>query len=943
MGAEGGFTQTPPRTKKGKEVAGYGTDAPSYGMQRRRSFFAGAVGLGSAGRRQRWVVAALACLTGGGSAQSAEPQKGAAPAGIAVPFTLKEPGYVTLVIEDRDGRRVRNLVSETPYDAGAQVAHWDGLDDVGRGHTPTGDVLSPKLVEPGSYRVRGLVRPEINLRYLFTIDNPGQPPWASADKASEWLANHTPPNAVLFVPAVQAPTREGQPTSAGGQILIGSPVTEGGSALAWLDLDGKKVHGQMWMGGVWSGPTGLARDTGDHSLPGVYAYAGAVWEDEVRLHLLVRPGAGKEESGGEKFGPEEDPPVLSPDLKLPKLVDAAGKPIEPKDPIGLRGLAARNGVVVASVPRSGGLMFADARAGKFLGTTPLADARGITFDEQGRLLALVGTKLMRFAVSGQPPRLTEPETLVASGLEDPRGLCLDAQGNFFVSDGGAAEQVKIFSPEGKLVRTIGEHGAVKLGRYDPEHMRHPVGVTLDDQGRLWVAESESIPKRISMWSATDGKLLKAFYGPMEYGGGGQLDPVDTSRFFYSGMEFHVDWETGANNPVANYYREELDPLGLKHLFKGRAPEEPIHRDGRLYLTDCYNASPVNGTDAAAIWMYKDGVAKPVAALGAASDWKWTRAEGFRSRLPTGVEPEHAWFLWTDANGDGKPEPEETQFFTGYAAGITVGPDLSFVASNIDGKAFRFVPTGFASNGVPHYDPAKAEVLAEGTRSAITSGGGQALAGRDGWTVFTVPPKPYAEQSAMAGVRDGRVSWEYPSLWPGLHPSHDAPLPDHPGELIGTTRLLGGLFTPKGGDAGELWAIHGNKGNVYLFTTDGLFVATLFRDGRNAAWDAPKAERGMLVNGLSLNEEIFPPPPQQRADGNFLRPAGGGGGLGHRRGRAGKSASVAGGDAEPDGGDGKQCEGGFCPSRGGAAAAGGREGPATDRGHADGGSVGERQA
>ena len=221
------------------------------------------------------------------SSASAEEAPASAHPSIAVPFTLKEPGFVTLVIEDKEGRRVRNLVSETPYAAGPQVASWDGLDDVGRGHTPTGDVLSPKLVEPGIYRVRGLVRTEINLRYLFTVDNPGQPPWATASKSSEWLANHTPPYAVLFVPAGQAPQREGQPMSAGGQILVGSPVTEGGSALAWLDLDGKKVFGQMWVGGTWTGPTGLTRDLGDHPVPGVYAYAGAVWEDELRLQKLL--------------------------------------------------------------------------------------------------------------------------------------------------------------------------------------------------------------------------------------------------------------------------------------------------------------------------------------------------------------------------------------------------------------------------------------------------------------------------------------------------------------------------------------------------------------------------------------------------------------------------------------------------------------------------------
>ena len=807
------------------------------------------------------------------------------PGRIAVPFTLSEPGYVTLVIEDTMGRRVRNLISETKFEAGPQVAYWDGLDDVGRARPDFGHyAMSAKLVHPGEYRVRGLVRPEINLRYLFTIDNPGQPPWASADKASEWLANHTPPSAVMFVPGGQAPVREGQQTSAGGQILVGPQVTEGGSALAWLDLDGKKLHGQMWMGGVWTGPTGFARDLGDHPISGVYVYAGTVWEDELRLHALVPPDqkkdlplyAGQGGHGDGRFGSGEDAPVLSPNLKLPKMAEdeVAGTS---KNPVGLRGLAAHNGVVVASVPQSGGLVFADAREGKLLGVVPLKDARGIAFDPQGRLLVLVGRRLVRYPEMVRPVLLPAPETLISTGLDDPQGLCLDERGNFFVSDGGDSQQVKVFSPEGKLVRTIGVAGKPKLGTYDPGHMRHPAGITLDDRGRLWVAEADSVPKRISVWSAADGKLVRAFYGPMEYGGGGQLDPGDPSRFFYSGVEFHVDWKTGQNEPVMNYYREEFDHLGLKNVFKGRAPEQPIHAKGRLYLTDCYNTSPTNGTDTAAIWRYEGGVARPVAALGAANDWKRTREDGFRQRLPAGAEPEHAWFLWTDTNGDGMPQPEETQFFKGDAAGITVGLDLSFVASNIDGKAYRFAPTGFSAGGVPRYDLNKREVLAEGTRSAITSGGGQALAGRDGWTVLTVPPEPYPEQAAVAGVCHGKVLWQYPSLWPGLHPSHDAPLPDHPGELIGTTRLLGGLFTPKSGEAGEMWAINGNKGNVYLFTTDGLFVATLFKDGRQASWDAPKAERGRLVHELSLGEENFWPSIQQTADGQIFLTGGGSGG------------------------------------------------------------------
>src|SRR4029077_14988905 len=92
-----------------------------------------------------------------------------------------------------------------------------------------------KLVKPGEFRVRGLVRPQLDLRYEMTVYNHGQPPWHTEARSSEWLANHTPPSAVLFVPENAAPVRPGKPAP-GGQIVVGSFVSEGGSGVAWLDL-----------------------------------------------------------------------------------------------------------------------------------------------------------------------------------------------------------------------------------------------------------------------------------------------------------------------------------------------------------------------------------------------------------------------------------------------------------------------------------------------------------------------------------------------------------------------------------------------------------------------------------------------------------------------------------------------------------------------------------
>ena len=141
-------------------------------------------------------------------------------------------------------------------------------------------------------------------------------------------------------------------------------------------------------------------------------------------------------------------------------------------------------------------------------------------------------------------------------------------------------------------------------------------------------------------------------------------------------------------------------------------------------------------------------------------------------------------------------------------------------------------------------------------------------------MLTVAPKPFAPES-LGGAFRGEPHWSYPSLWPGLHASHEAPPPDHPGEVIGTTRLLGGFVRPKGSDAGPLWAINGNHGNMYLFTADGLFVATLFKDMRQGqSWAMPAAQRGLRLNDLTLHDENFWPNLTQTADGQIYLVDGG---------------------------------------------------------------------
>jgi hypothetical protein len=86
-------------------------------------------------------------------------------------------------------------------------------------------------------------------------------------------------------------------------------------------------------------------------------------------------------------------------------------------------------------------------------------------------------------------------------------------------------------------------------------------------------------------------------------------------------------------------------------------------------------------------------------------------------------------------------------------------------------------------------------------------------------------------------------------------------------MIGITRMLGPMITPRGTED-EMWAVNGNYGQIYLMTLHGLFVASLFQDTRQAAAWPVKAERGMLLNGVSLLQEDFFPTINQTPDGNI---------------------------------------------------------------------------
>ncbi|MFO0871944.1 MAG: sugar-binding protein [Pirellulales bacterium] len=788
---------------------------------------------------------------------------------VDLKFALDAPGFVTLAIENSDGVRVRNLIGETPFAAGEHVVSWDGRDETCRNFRVCGQYdLDPQPVPAGKYRVRGLVRPALEARYELTVNNAGNPPWPKQDGTGRWLADHSPPSAVLFLPpgrtahrgfvrdaAYQRGDSEFIPTDE-PLMLIASHVAESGDGLVWCDLAGRKRRGirSLGAGGGWCGAEQLARDAGSAADPNVYAYAATGWKDAYELRTLP---------AGEV--------IFSSPVRSPSDVHCSG-------------LAVHNRLAALTLRPVNQLVLIDTRTRQQIGRLSLDAIGGVTFDDQGHLLVAARQQILRFAdllpgqievdAEGQLAARHAPRPWITEGLSAPGPLLFD-QGELFVGDLGTSQQVKVFNAQGQWQRTVGQPGGSRLGPYRPAAMQQPAGLSIDSQGRLWVAEADYSPKRVSVWSRA-GQFERAFYGPPGYGGGGTLDPWDPTRFYLaygSGLEFQIDWQSRTSIPIHRYWHDTPETLRLGADWHA-APQTPLQVAGRRYMTNAFSNHPGGFGPVVGIWRFENGLALPAAAAGAFAEWPPLQAQEFASLAPTGTDRRKVFFVWSDLNGDQRPQPAEVstavddgiQHNNGaHVGGVYVGPDLSLTTS----FGLQVTPQRFTDVGVPVYDAAQVRRLVRRLEfhwvpyDAVTSS--------DGWFITKAEP--------LRGFRDGRQLWSYPNPWPELHACLREPPPlPQPGQFIGTLRWLGHPVTPRGSDVGEIFALSGYYGRIHLITADGLCVGTLFEDARatgyfNAFEKLGAATPGLLMNAASLQTECFFDTLSQLPDGRIYLQAG----------------------------------------------------------------------
>ena len=399
---------------------------------------------------------------------------------VPIEFTLGEPGYVTLVIEDASGVRTRNLIQETYFEAGTHTLDWDLYNEgnpINRGSGGNKSLLHDierGLVQPGEYTVRGIVHQGLDLKYELSVQSPGDPAWnASSGPPGGWLADHSPPHDITVF--------KKHPTGPEEFLLVSSPVAEAGQGIVTLDLEGNKVEGLPHIQRGFLNSSASARDLSEGRL-GIRHWSVVGDPKKRELYIVATPEEGWIKIATVSTGTQESSFKGTPDIAAYDNVLA----------VSTRGISDEiifiDGTQVSSLGKT-----LDGVLTKISGH-PLSDVRGLFADETGILYVIVGSELRTYpTVDWQAGALGSFETLV-TGLEDPQRV-LVRDDRIYISDWGTRHQIKIFErASGVFVKAIGAPGGPQEGAYDPRRMNKPNGFDIDSQGTLWVAESSFMPQ-----------------------------------------------------------------------------------------------------------------------------------------------------------------------------------------------------------------------------------------------------------------------------------------------------------------------------------------------------------------------------------------------------------------------------------------------------------------
>ena len=691
-----------------------------------------------------------------------------APLPLTFEYELPKSGDVTVALFNEQGQMVRNVVMQASRKAGRVTERWDGLDDA----------AAP--LPPGKYAWRGIYHDPIKTTYLLAVHNSGTPTYATADGTGAWGSDHGRPSAVC---------------SAGDHMVLAWDGGEAGWSVLRTDLQGKR----QW--GIRPGAVHIASDGKER----IFASGGFGFHDGSGVECFALSDGRPINFGSGK------PKVDEPEAKPADVPGGSAFPFTPADLAdkekagrlrAVSGLAYAGGKLYVSYGRLNLICVYDATAGKILEKWPVANPQRFAARPDGSLAVLSEGKLL--SVAGGKVSL-----LAGDHLDKPVSVAVDTDGSVYVANGGRLQSISVFTQDGKYVRSVGEEGGrPAVGPYDPSGMYEPGGIAVDKDGKLWVAETTDSPKRISVWDAKSGRLLKEFFGASQYATFVSMDPTVEDEVYCHMTIWKVALDKGTWRPHSTMWRATKDNMVAAAYDSVRVIRAT---NGRQFAWGKSNYASV-------LYMRDGDVFKPILAgiLVAKGNQfvAWPPYPLFRDNQewPNGA------YVWQDANDDQVLQAEEivkAPSKRGESIFNWVDEEMNLYSD----EGFVLKPARFDGDR-PVYDLAKPEPIH--------------VAGNGGFGGLFVDPQDKGFY-CIKGQGDGDASgpgfgryrpdgslmwgWRMTGAWTS---TLNKPIPK-PGQVWGITAPLG--------VAGEITGVATYFGAFHLFTRDGMYVAMLFKDQR----------------------------------------------------------------------------------------------------------------
>ncbi|MFW5856686.1 MAG: PQQ-binding-like beta-propeller repeat protein, partial [Planctomycetota bacterium] len=715
------------------------------------------------------------------------------PGVVALPFTMPEDGYVSLNIVDGDGRVVRQLLTCDYFGKGEHEVQWDGLT--------TPHARKPgEVVAAGDYAWKAICHTGIGLRMVGWANNAGSAPFDVP--GGNWGGDHGNPVAVA---------------SEGKRIVLGWSGSEAGKAVVCTDPNGKVLWRHK------RGGFGMARLV---AIDNEVVYVNDMQQgDNVIYRLDAKSGRFSpwEGRGDDALLPLKD--LLEPyapamdEADLPK--DKKGNP-KPRKYVAT-GLDVANGTLALAYGEGDRVLLLDATTGAKTAEAEVASPGDLEFGPDGSLYVVSEEAgIVRLAKD-----LASHET-VLDGLAAAKGIALDKDGNLYVGFGDPDHRIHVYSPAGEELRTIGKPGGrALLGPWEAEGLRFLAGLSVDERGKLWVAENDAAPRRFSRWNAADGTLEQEFFGPTHYGaGGGAISPRDPLTMVGNGCEWTLDAGTG-----------RASCAGVIHRGRWHNARFGEGANGRLYLAiggGWHGHHPV--------YLYERKAAGDWALRSRLSPLMKEEGEGRRKREVLG-----GMIVWADRNGDQEEQADEIATYEkdlgGWIDGwyMPMAQDLSFC-----GSLFRIAPTGFTDCGAPIYNLDQATPLPhpEDWNRRGGMGAQRGHGSEDGDLVIYNGHYGAGHSDFVCyDIASGKEVWRYPNTFVGVHGGHRAPPPEV-GLIRAAYDIVGTAKLPE--PIGHIFVIPTDKGEWHILTGEGFYLTRLFQGNpMKINWPSPAAPGAVM--------------------------------------------------------------------------------------------------